>query len=305
MEKGLIITGFSGTVGSALVEKLEKNERTLYLVSRGGIFEKKYNEDKKILYSNPYDLEALKIIFLQSSECIHLVNCYPQDKSLNETILEEMQANTHSAGFFAKIAVEAKLERFILASTTAMFYALNDGVENIDEDTALKVPDNFVLDRRSSYALSKYLAEELVKSIIPAEKLLTIRIDNIFGPGAKENTIIPKFIQKISSGENIEVFDWTRSFIYIDDLIKILTDVLKKKEMNGVLNICSPEGAIRLCDLASIIKTFFPNSNSIISINDKVREPHLKFCTKYKYSSVLAMTSLKEGVEKIIKKHER
>lgn len=300
MKKDLTIIGFTGTIGSALVKELEQKNRRLFLINRKGIYKKEIDSlQKELVSEDPYNYDALKNIFLKSSECICLINSYPQDKSLTETILGEIQTNACLVGFFAKIAAETEIERFILTSTTAMFYVLGDREEEINEDSALKIPDNFILDKRGSYAFSKYLAENLVKKIIPTERLLILRIDNIFGVGSKEFTIIPKFIRQILDGENLEVFDWTRSFIYLDDVVKVLLDVLNKREITGVLNICNPENTIRLCDLANLIKKFFPNSPTAISINNNTKEPYLKFSTKYLPN--FSLTSLEEGIEKIIR----
>lgn len=302
INKGLIIIGFSGMMGSALVKKVEKDKRTLYLINQSGIFKKEWNQDKELLDSNSHNNKTLKDIFSKSSECIYLVNSYPQNISLEDIINGQFYTNIFLTGYFAKIAVETKIERFILGSTTALYYIFTKGLEEVDENTPLKIPDNFILNQRNSYGLSKYMAEEMVKKIVPQERLLILRFDNFFGIGAKDSTIIPKFIKQISEGKDIEVFDWMRGFIYEDDVADMILKTRNEKK-NGLANIFNPKNTIHLFDLALLIKSFFPGSTSKISVNNQIKEPCLKFNSIHNNYLNYSMTSLREGIKRIIKKH--
>lgn len=301
MSKSIIIAGFTGTIGSALVKELQKRNRGLFLINRNGIFKKEANCQESVKISNnSCDYATLVEIFKKSKECIYLISSYPQDKELDETIVEEFDVNTHLAAYFAKIAEESKLERFIFVSTSAIFYLLGGLTEIIDENSLCSIPDNFILNKRGSYALSKYLAEKMVAKNISDNHLLTLRLVNIFGREDKETTIIHKFISKIKNGEQLDVYDWSRNFIYLDDLVRVIINILEDEKLRGVVNVFDDKNTIRLFDLASLIKEFFPTSQTKILINREVKEPYLRFKTKNNHLYNFKMTPLKDAIQEII-----
>ncbi len=81
---------------------------------------------------------------------------------------------------------------------------------------------------RNPYAMSKYAME----AIAPPNSL-GMRFTTVYGPGAKENMLIPKIIRNDIQYVNI---NHTRDFIHVYDIVSAL-DILVKKDLCGIIDI--------------------------------------------------------------------
>lgn len=316
MNKALIITGYTGTVGSALLKRI-KDKKRLFLVNRKGIFKKEIGKEEELICKNPYSKEVLRNIFLESDTCVHLINLYENGVCEEEELIQKhFKTNVLSALYFSKLAKETNLDKFVLASTTGIYYFFSKDTE-VNEETLLESEEleNLVykdlgsgflspdlikkLNPRLSYVFSKLLAEKIVKSILPEDKLLILRFANIFGGNNQEGTIIPKFIEKIKNNENLEVYNWTRNFIHIDEIVESIILSLEKN-LTGIRNVINAEGSFSLVNLTKIIKELFPESSSEISVNDKIMEPNIIFKTLFNDFEKRKKINLKEGIKKYL-----
>jgi UDP-glucose 4-epimerase len=88
------------------------------------------------------------------------------------------------------------------------------------------------------YASSKLSGESIVHSYANSYSIqsVTYRFFNIFGPWQRPDhdyaAVIPKWIWKIMNNEEIEIFgngEQSRDFTYVDDVIKVLIDGMKRQ----------------------------------------------------------------------------
>ena len=114
------------------------------------------------------------------------------------------------------------------------------------------------LDPPSGYAISKIAGESLCR-IYARElgfKLIILRVGTMYGPGDKDNRLIPQLIMKALKNEEIPVNTGMkkRDYVFIEDVVKSLTKVLdiKNIDTHTVINI---GGGISytLLDLVNII----------------------------------------------------
>jgi len=93
------------------------------------------------------------------------------------------------------------------------------------------------------YALSKYLAEQLCEfyAVYWNVPVTVIRPFNVYGPGQREEFLIPEIISQVQLGKEIRIRDLNprRDYIYIDDLVDALVKALKISSGYNVLNIGS------------------------------------------------------------------
>lgn len=144
-----------------------------------------------------------------------------------------------------------------------------------------------ILGPRSCYDESKRMAETFIYEYSKNYNmnLKIIRIFNTYGPymNHDDGRVISNFINQALDNKNITIYgdgSQTRSFCYIDDLVKGILDYLFLNEINlGPINLGNPN-EMNMNELAEkIIKLTGSNSNIIfkpLPQNDpKVRKPNI------------------------------
>ena len=177
-----------------------------------------------------------------------------------------------------------------------------------DEKEVMKVLDAY--NPRCSYGASKMISEIISIHLgkIFLKKLIIFRPHNVYGPNMGNEHVIPNFINKIRycSLKKREIFiqgsgNETRTFNYIDDFIKGVSVLMKKKVKSGTYNIGdSHEISIKqlLRMIMSIMKVKLKIKSIRITEGSTLRRrPDIKKITKYGYRPE---TRLKDGLKKTI-----
>ena len=92
----------------------------------------------------------------------------------------------------------------------------------------------------NEYIKNKLILENYIKSNF--EKYLIIRLPEVVGHTKNDNTLIKFFYNKIKNKQTFNLWsEASRSVIDIDDVIKILIDLLSRKKLDkSVINIANP-----------------------------------------------------------------
>ena len=92
----------------------------------------------------------------------------------------------------------------------------------------------------NEYIKNKLIIENFIK--LNFEKYLIIRLPEVIGYTKNENTLIKFLFNKIKNKQTFNLWNKaTRSVIDIEDVIKILIDLLSnKKPVNKIINIANP-----------------------------------------------------------------
>src|SRR5210317_1118508 len=93
---------------------------------------------------------------------------------------------------------------------------------------------------RNPYAMSKFYMEQ-----IAPENSLGMRFTTVYGPGGRENMLIPKLIKNDVSYINVDHF---RDFIHVEDLMIAIKILIKNNISNKVIEI-GTGSSINLLDL--------------------------------------------------------
>ena len=118
------------------------------------------------------------------------------------------------------------------------------------------------------YAASKLSGEALVQSYSASfgVKAITYRFFNIFGPWQRPDhdyaAVIPKWIWKLMHNEAIDVFgdgNHSRDFTYIDSVISVLTDGMRRRVNNSEPVNLAFGSKITLNETIELLKNRFPN----------------------------------------------
>ena len=93
---------------------------------------------------------------------------------------------------------------------------------------------------RNPYAMSKFYMEQ-----IAPENSLGMRFTTVYGPGGRENMLIPKLIKNNVSYINVDHY---RDFIHVEDLMSAIKILIKNDVSNKVIEI-GTGSSINLLDL--------------------------------------------------------
>tara|TARA_X000000950_G_scaffold289066_1_gene409508 strand:- start:5127 stop:6017 length:891 start_codon:yes stop_codon:yes gene_type:complete len=226
-----LITGSSGFIGSNLVKELSKNKKN-----------KIYAFDRKnpvVFASNiknyKVDLKKRKI-FPKVDYVFHLAafngtkNFY--DKPL-KVIEDNLIPTINLINFFKKI----KIKRFIFSgSSESIAGAYSKFNYKIPTDEKCPIVLEDIFNPRWSYSNSKSASEQIVA--LSGVPFLVLRYFNVYGHGQIEH-FIPEFLNRIKK-KKYEIYGYknTRTFIYIDDVVKATLKIFKmSKSKNQIINL--------------------------------------------------------------------
>lgn len=108
-------------------------------------------------------------------------------------------------------------------------YVYGSEVSNPISESTLPKPNN-------PYALSKRMGEELCEFYAAnfGVRVSVVRPFNIYGPGQKDNFLVPFILGQVKEGKEIRVKDLEpkRDYIYIDDVVSCIIKTAEAKEFN-------------------------------------------------------------------------
>lgn len=300
--KKILLTGGSGFIGkNLLIFFLKKNFKV-------------YSIDKKYTGINHKNLKEYKINLLKDKlnninkidfdYIFHAAADLGVKKVIHKPIFT-LRNNIYTTKKIIEFSKKQKyLKRLFFFSTSEIYSNLNNKnkMSEVDQVTS---PDIF--HPRTSYWLSKYFGEfEIIQSGVP---FTILRIFNAYGPGMKPTHVISETIFKLNKNLDQNTFqnpNHSRCFIYIDDVVKIISSLISKKFQNKIVNVGNPNEEIKIKQLIFNIKKKMNNKSSIIFKNFKnnsipKRIPDISFYKK-NIKKKIQFTKLDDGIKKILRK---
>ena len=268
----LFVTGGTGFFGKALLRYWQENnpkfEKIFFLSRAPSLFLKEYSDLVQDLPIEFIEGDVLNLSELNFNLAFDVV-LHAATDSTNGPALERRDVYhqiTHGTEETLKFAVNHYCKKFLLTSSGGVYGAQPSNMEKIPEDY-LGMPDP--LDPNSAYGIGKRAAEHLVA--LYADKYcfdyVIARCFAFIGQDLPldKHFAIGNFIKNSLEDKNIEIFgDGTpiRSYMYQEDLARILNNMALKKIPNGAYNVGSEE-AISLSELAIKIKNIINNDTKI------------------------------------------
>ena len=242
----VLVTGSSGTVGTALAESLLENGYDVYGVD---INQNQWSEEVGEL-TRVVDLREADA-FDQLSQDVDLVvhlaaNARVHKLVQNPGLARENFETTYNALEYAR-GIGAD---FVFSSSREVYG--NNGKIIYDET------DTYVDECESPYTASKIGGEALVKSYDNCYDMDTsiIRFSNVYGKYDASDRVIPLFIAQANRGQDLTVYgrDKLLDFTYIDDCVTGVVSIIDQfnKAAGSTFNIASGQGS-SLIELADII----------------------------------------------------
>lgn len=166
------------------------------------------------------------------------------------------------------VRIYNKIEKFIHISTDEVY-------GEADEHKT----ENSILCPTNPYAATKAAAEMLVKSYIYSYKLpiITVRMNNVFGPNQYPEKLIPKFIKLLKEGEKCTVHgngSTLRIFVHTSDVCRAIELINEKGELYEIYNIGGlPENEHSVMSITEmLVNKYYPGENideHIIFVRDR------------------------------------
>lgn len=237
--KKILLIGSTGFIGKKLKKELNKDYALICPIRKNGFDVTKKNIIKKYLNDN------IDVVINLSGQ---------QNKSTNKMV------NTIYKGNLNIIEISKKIRKklILIYVSTSLVYGNKETIQN----------ENSKINPINLYEKTKYKIEK--KYFKHCKNFLVLRLCNIYGNNSK--TGIVKLI--LDSIKNKKTFKFdnlntSKNFIHIDDVIKIISYLIKKKIKNKVLNVGNEN--INFKDLArflgQITQNRFRFQNKDININ--------------------------------------
>ena len=298
-----LVTGGAGFIGSHLVKKLLlKGEQVICLDNL--ITGSKKNLNKWISHPRydfikhdvifPIDIKVNKIWHLASPASPFFFNKYPITIS-----------KTNFLGTLNMLEIAYKYNaQFLMASSSSIY-----GEAKLYPQVEEYYGEVNSYGCRSCYEEGKRIAESLCFDYqrIYKANIRIARIFNTYGPGMKpdDGRVISNFINQAIKNKSLTIYgdgSQTRSFCYIDDLIKGLMNLMDSN-FSKPINLGNDE-ELSIIDLANLIRSKInPDLKfnfSPLPLNDPLkRKPSLKKALNE--INWIPLTTLEQGITKTIK----
>lgn len=243
----IIVSGGDGFIGKNLVERLHQLGNEVIVIDNH-ITSYKENDnllnvihiDESIENINIDSYEGVDIIFHLASVASPLV--YKKD------FKNVYNPNVKGTEVLIELAKKCG-SKLIYTSTSEVYGTLNDQLTNYEGIKENTVSLSHLLTDRSIYPTSKKMGEELVNNYIRNGGTgLILRLFNVYGPNMDVRNngygrVIPNFINAISNNQELTIYgdgNQIRSFVWIEDLIDALINLMNYEGDNKILNIGNP-----------------------------------------------------------------
>lgn len=279
----ILITGVYGFLGLNLFTKLTKFKN----LEVSGIGRNRHNLKLKNTISGSIDKKNLnKLKFIPDT----IIHCAGEGSVKNVT-------KKYGSGYFTTKKIldfykKKKIKKFILISSAAV-YGGSQKIRPI-----------------SLYGKQKLLIEKLCKLNLTGKKnkLIILRVFSLYGPGLKKQ-LFWDVCKKIKKTDNLffGTGNEVRSWVYVDDLIRIIYKLCEKKNKSVILNISGKDTLKNKDLIKKIYKSYFPNKKinyPLFSGEKRKGDPRIMKSYKKNLQNkklINYFTNLEDGIKKYIK----
>ena len=228
----IFLTGGTGFIGRYVLKHLEKEGYNILLLTRASkenissiIKSKKVD----IVSGNLSDINKWKdkLIQFKPEVTIHLAWEGIPDYGVKASI----KNLKYGLDLFEELAeIECKK---IICTGSCWEYGQNQG--EISEDLPVKSSNAFTTAKNALHCLGREIVKE------NNMQLIWTRLFYVYGPGQRENSLIPYIIKCVKEGKELKIKTPSarNDFIYVDDVARAIVAILENCNQSTVYNIGS------------------------------------------------------------------
>ncbi|KFM22211.1 UDP-glucose 4-epimerase protein [Marine Group I thaumarchaeote SCGC AAA799-B03] len=247
----ILITGSDGFIGNSIVKEYQKNNHTVFQLSRKHDGENIIKGDicTTTYFDNIPDIELI-------------IHCAAYTDTRQISADQQKFFNTNCLG-------TANILNLTKEKQADLIYVSSCDVYGIPE--YLPIDENHICNPITTYAASKSAAEQMCIGFCQQNKLKLkiVRPFNTFGPKSPEYRVIPTIIRQLKHNESIKIANTTskRDFIFVDDVANAIYYISKSKNDSKIFNI----GTGRTLSILEVIKMLEKILNKKVPIESPER----------------------------------
>lgn len=236
----ILVTGGAGFIGSNFVHYLlneHKDDEVLtldaltYAGSKNNLTDVIHNPRHEFVVGDIRDRDLVTDLIVDVDAIVNFAAETHVDRSI-ESAKPFVTTNVEGTQNLLDAAKETDIVRFLQISTDEVYGEIIDG----------KFSEDDPLNPRNPYSATKASAELLTQSFQTTHDLPTLitRTCNNFGPRQHAEKLIPKFIQKAATGEDLPVYgdgSNVREWVYVNDNCRAIDLVLREGKVGEIYNI--------------------------------------------------------------------
>ncbi len=256
-----LITGGAGFIGSHLAARLLADGHHVIILERGVVqrAENKALAKAERRFGSVTDPDFVHRCMAGCDAVFHMASVLDVDKN-NDRPVDKIETELMGVRNIAQAALDLGNIPIAYASSAGVY-----GARSLQRGTA----EDFTATPITNYALSKRFNEVYLKAQAEQNGLtcVILRYFNVYGPGQRENMVIPRFFRQAMANEPITVHGsgrQTRDFVYVDDAVEATIKAQQLGRGCEIYNICTEqEWTVR--DVAEMIIDITGSKSELIS----------------------------------------
>lgn len=301
--KNILVTGGAGFIGSHLCEKLL--EQGNHIICLDNFFTGSRKNVEHLFDNREFELirhDIIEPIILEVNQIYNLA-CPASPVHYQYNAIKTIKTNVLGVTNMLDLADSTKA-RILQASTSEVY---GDPIVHPQKESYWGNVNPIGI--RSCYDEGKRVAETLMMDYHRQHKvdIRIIRIFNTYGPRMAQNDgrVVSNFIVQALKNEDITIYgdgSQTRSFCYVDDLVRGMISLMNAENFMGPVNVGN-DGEYTILDLAKMIIELTNSSSKLIfkplpSDDPCQRKPDLSLAKeKLEYAPTV---NVKDGLLKTI-----
>ena len=267
MKQSILLTGSSGTVGTALALRLIAEGHQVIPLDIKHSYWDKGIERRTIIHDLRKPLDSAlgrkrpdRIVHLAANARVHDLVVRPELALDNYVMVNNVLEFARKKG----------IPRVLFSSSREVYGESKPGAKRTEDDT-------HVTRIKAPYTASKFAAEALIHAYHECYEIKPViaRLSNVYGRYDVSERVIPYFLYSAIRNHDLSVFGRTKKldFTYIDDCVDGLMRIIKRFDSvaGRTFNLSTGRGE-RLLDLATLIVSMLGSKSQISCTSKRVGE---------------------------------
>ena len=298
----IVILGGAGFIGKNLALRLSKSKDNIVTVVdvNKSFFDDIVRINNEVCFCESQldqytDFDTL----LRDADIVYHLISTSMPSNTNSNIPQEISANVVMSAYIFEACVKNNVKRVVFTSSGGTVYG---------KDAVCPIKEDEIMNPISSYGIQKMSIEKLLYlyNYLYGLDYKIVRISNPYGPYQRPNGllgVVTTFIYNSLINRPLKVYgDGTvvRDYIYIDDCINGIINVMQDHSRYSVFNLGSGVG-ISVNDVISIIKDTLKAKADVQYMKGRKADVPINFLDVSRYEEVygkLNHTSFEDGIRK-------